>query len=129
MSSASKKYNCKKCTAYCCSYTRIEISIADITRLAKYFNITKRKAKQNFTKQYKFSHKETKINETVLRHKKDHIFDSVCNFLDSETRGCSIYDARPKVCRVYPDVQRCGYYEFLKFERKQQGDADFIPDC
>jgi hypothetical protein len=30
------------------------------------------------------------------------------------------------VCREYPDAKRCGYYEFLEFEREQQGDDKFI---
>jgi hypothetical protein len=30
------------------------------------------------------------------------------------------------VCRAYPDTSRCGYYDFLKFEREQQGDPEFI---
>jgi hypothetical protein len=30
------------------------------------------------------------------------------------------------VCREYPDSPRCGYYEFLKFERAQQDDPKFI---
>ena len=30
------------------------------------------------------------------------------------------------VCRGYPDSERCGYYEFLKFERKLQDDKKFI---
>jgi hypothetical protein len=26
----------------------------------------------------------------------------------------------------YPDTPHCGYYEFLKFEREQQGDPEFV---
>ena len=37
-----------------------------------------------------------------------------------------IYEARPGVCRAYPDGLRCGYYEFLMFEREQQGDDTFV---
>jgi len=39
---------------------------------------------------------------------------------------CTIYEARPGVCRKYPDSNRCGYYEFLKFEREQQGDEEMV---
>ncbi len=34
--------------------------------------------------------------------------------------------ARPGTCRKYPGSARCGYYEFLKFEREQQGDPEWI---
>ncbi len=128
MSIKKKKFDCKKCTAYCCSYTRIAVNEEDIKRLAKFFDISKKKARVKFTKQYKHEEDKKIINEIILRHKKDHIFKSVCRFLNKETRGCSIYDARPQVCREYPDSIRCGYYEFLKFERRQQEDESFIPD-
>ena len=32
-----------------------------------------------------------------------------------------------RVKDIYPDAPRCGYYDFLTFEREQQGDAEFIP--
>jgi hypothetical protein len=31
---------------------------------------------------------------------------------------------RPGVWRKFPESPRCGYYEFLKFEREQQGDDE-----
>jgi hypothetical protein len=65
----------------------------------------------------------------VLRHKKDHIFKSVCVFLDTQERRCTIYDARPAVCRQYPESLRCGYYDFLSFERRRQCDDEFIPSA
>jgi uncharacterized protein len=40
-----------------------------------------------------------------------------------------VYEARPTVCREYPNGKRCGYYDFLKFERKHQDDPDFIPSA
>ena len=58
--------------------------------------------------------------------KKDEHFGTVCRFLDSETRNCTIYKARPKVCREFPGKGRCGYYEFLKFERDAQEDEEHI---
>jgi hypothetical protein len=65
----------------------------------------------------------------ILRHKKDHIFKRVCEFLDTETRQCTIYFARPAVCRNYPNTRRCGYYDFLASERRRQCDDEFIPSA
>jgi hypothetical protein len=31
------------------------------------------------------------------------------------------------VCHQYPEEARCGYYDFLKWERKFQDDKEFIP--
>jgi Fe-S-cluster containining protein len=47
-------------------------------------------------------------------------------FFDQDKRRCTVYESRPGVCRDYPDSKRCGYYEFLKFERAHQDDPDFI---
>ena len=113
-------YNCTKCPAYCCSYPLIEIGKRDLARLARHFGLTHEQAEQRFTK-YDAGEKAR-----VLRHRKDTVFDSVCMFLDPKLRRCSVYDARPGVCRDYPDSPRCGYYEFLSFEREQQDDPEYI---
>ena len=113
------RYSCNKCPAYCCTYTDIEVSKFDVERLARHFDLGLREAEKRFTK----VDSEGKI---LLRHRKDKIFDSACTFLDQEKRQCTVYEARPGVCRKFPDSTRCGYYEFLKFERAHQDDPKFI---
>jgi Fe-S-cluster containining protein len=114
-------YNCLDCPAYCCSiYERVQVTPRDIRRLAKHFNLTEEMAKARFTKQYN-------EKEQVLRRKADPIFGKACHFLNPETRACTIYHARPAVCRQFPDTTRCAYYDLLKFERQQQGDPDALP--
>tara|TARA_A100001011_G_C14002313_1_gene711937 strand:- start:32 stop:421 length:390 start_codon:yes stop_codon:yes gene_type:complete len=125
-----KNYDCLNCPGYCCSYARIAVSKKDIKRLAKFFEMNFVKAKKKFTKSYKFKNENNKtINEIILRHRNDSIFKSTCQFLDKKSRSCNVYEARPDVCREYPDSKRCGYYEFLKFERKQQEDKSYVPTC
>lgn len=121
----SKKifFNCDKCPAYCCSYPRIQVTRGDIERLAKHHGVSFKKARKRFTK------KGEEKGERVLRHQKDHIYESVCRFLDTETRQCTIYEGRPEICRDYPGSSRCGYYDFLSFERRAQEDPDFIPSA
>jgi uncharacterized protein len=116
------RYDCLKCPGYCCSYGRIAVTQRDIARLARHFGITEDTARRRFT--YHWQTKE--VDEWILRHRKDSIFDSVCRFLDPKTRRCSVYEARPAVCREYPDGGRCGYFEFLQFEREQQGDPNLV---
>lgn len=113
------QYDCSKCPAYCCSYDEINVSKQDINRLAKHFGVDAETAIQRYTKM--------RSGTRVLRHQKDEIFESVCMFLDRKTRRCTIYNARPGVCHEYPDRPRCGYYDFLRWERRHQGDPDFIP--
>ena len=123
MSNVSKPRNhfdCSKCTAYCCSYDHIEVTDRDISRLARHFGLSDAAARKRFTK-------VVKDGDRVLRHRKDHIFKSVCMFLDQKKRCCSIYDARPGLCRVYPYGTRCGYYQFLSFEREHADDETMIP--
>ena len=114
------KYSCLKCPAYCCSYPEIEVSTRDIERLAKHFDLPYAEAEERFTKY------DAKEKVRLLRHKQDRVFDTVCMFLDQKLRRCTVYTVRPAVCRDYPDSPRCGYYEFLKFERAHQDDPKFI---
>jgi Fe-S-cluster containining protein len=113
-------YSCAKCPAYCCTYSEIEVTRRDVERLAKHFGLSVRDAEERYTKL------DPKGEKRMLRHKKDKIFDSTCMLLDQDKRRCTVYDARPGVCRKYPDSSRCGYYEFLKFEREQQGDEELV---
>lgn len=113
-------YDCTDCPAYCCSiYERVQVTPRDIRRLAKHFGITEEQATTRFTKIYS--------KERVLRRKADPLFGQACQFLNPETRGCTIYHARPAVCREYPNTTRCAYYDLLKFEREQQDDLNVIP--
>lgn len=113
------QYDCLKCPAYCCSYTRIDVNVRDLRRLARHFGLSEEAAEKKYTKLVD--------GHRSLRHQKDKTFGTICQFLDLETRRCTVYEARPEVCHSYPDGNRCGYYEFLKWEREHQEDPDFIP--
>jgi Fe-S-cluster containining protein len=113
-------YDCTNCPAYCCSiYERVAVKQRDLRRLARHFGLTHEAAKDRFTKLHG--------RERVLRRQKDPILGRACMFLDVETRGCTIYEARPEVCRDYPGRPRCGYYDVLEFERETQGDRSVVP--
>lgn len=113
------QYDCSKCPGYCCSYKRISVSNGDLSRLAKHFGIERETAVRRFTK--------IAEGEPVLRHQKDEIYGTICMFFDTNERRCTIYEARPGVCREYPERPRCGYYEFLRWERRHQDDPEFVP--
>lgn len=112
-------YNCSKCPGYCCSYPLIPITKADAERLARHFDM----ALADFERRHLKSQEGYK---RTLRRKKDPHFGSICRFFDTTKRRCTVYKARPGVCRKYPVLKRCGYYDFLSFERRQQGDKDFV---
>jgi len=113
-------YDCSRCPAYCCSvYERVRVTKRDLKRLANHFGIGVRRAVQRFTTTYE--------SERILRRKADPIFGKACKFLDPVTRQCTIYDARPKVCRDFPSRARCAYYDLLRFERRLQGDETAVP--
>ena len=112
-------YSCSKCPAYCCTYSDIEVTQRDVERLARHFGVDFATAERRYVK-------IDSKGKILLRHREDHIFDSACTFLDQKKRQCTVYDARPGVCRKYPESSRCGYYEFLKFEREQQGDEKAV---
>ena len=119
------QYDCSKCPGYCCSYPRIEVKDKDLKRLARHFELDIETAEKKFTRRYK----DEDVDERILRHQKDEVYESVCRFFDTDERRCTIYEARPDVCREYPDGKTCGYYTFLKFERKHQDDDTFVPSA
>src|ERR1041384_292058 len=114
-------FNCSKCPAYCCSYDRIQITKRDVLKIPRHFRISYHQAESHYTKTSRIGH--------VFGHKTYHFFQQVCQFLDTETRRCTIYDARPAVRREYPESRRCGYYDFLASERRRQDDPEFIPSA
>lgn len=114
------QYDCLKCPGYCCSYPLIEVTKRDIARVAKHFELSIEKAKKRF---FRYDRSE---KSWALRQKKDEHFKKICRFFDTEERRCTIYTARPGVCRQYPGEPHCGYYDFLKFEREHQQDPEFI---
>jgi uncharacterized protein len=120
-----KSFDCSTCPGYCCSHPRIAVSRADIRRLARHFGLSERKATLRFTYRYRTAD----VDEQILRHHKDTIYGSVCRLFDRESRQCTVYEARPHVCRRYPYGSRCGYYDFLKFERDFQDDPDYVPSA
>lgn len=114
-------YDCTKCLAYCCSiYERVKVTPRDLKRIAKHFGLSVEEAGKRYIKFYR----NVEMN---LRRKQDPVLGECCIFLDTKTRGCTIYEARPKTCREYPDRPRCGYYDILKFEREQQDDPMATP--
>jgi Fe-S-cluster containining protein len=119
------RYDCGKCPGYCCSYPRIEVLDRDLARLAKHFGLSLEEAERRFTRRYR----DEDSDERILRHRKDEVFGSICRFFDTRARRCTVYEARPTVCRQYPNGSKCGYYDFITFERRHQGDPEFIPSA
>ena len=113
------QYNCAKCPGYCCSYPVIALTKYDIERLAKHFGLTPEVAEKRFTK-------SAHGYKRIFRRKKDEHFGMICQFFDQEHRRCGVYQARPAICRSFPGNGRCGYYDFLAFERRTQNDPEFI---
>lgn len=112
-------YNCKKCPGYCCSYPLIALDKRDVERLAKHHDMSFKEAKKAFTK-------EDHGRKYAMRRKRDEHYGRICQFFDQEERCCTIYKARPSVCRSFPGGNKCGYYDFLKFERSCQDDPEFV---
>ena len=111
-------YNCAKCPGYCCSYPIIPLNKRDVERLAKHFGLGFREARKKFTK-------VDGDEKYAMRRKADEHFGKICRFFDTDARRCTIYTARPAICRTYPGG-RCGYYDFLTSERASQEDPDHI---
>lgn len=102
-------YDCDSCPAYCCGYPIIEAKKSDIRRLARYFKISEEEAKEKFTE---------KENNRVrkMRHREDKKLGATsCILLNQKTRQCSVYKARPQICRDHPG-DRCEWYDRRQLE-------------
>ena len=102
-------YDCSRCPAYCCGYPIIEATKKDIRRLARHFKISEQAARDQFTE---------KENNRVrkMRHRHDRKLDTtVCMLLNQKTRQCSVYRARPDICRAHPG-DRCEWHDRQQFE-------------
>ena len=117
---SENSYDCSKCPGYCCSYPLIEVTRDDIARLARHHGLDYEAAEERFT----LYDRDEKVRG--LRKRKDEYFGSVCRFFDPSERRCTVYAARPATCRSYPGNGRCGYYDFLSFERRAQEDPEFV---
>ena len=95
-----KLYDCDKCPGYCCGYPVIAASKKDIRRIATHFGMDYDTARDKFTEK-----ENNRVRKMRQRHDKK-LGTPVCVFLNQKTRGCSIYKARPQICRDHPG-DRC----------------------
>ena len=108
----SKKL-CSHCMASCCSLP-VEVKAEDLIRLQLMDEfeledslkvIAKRLKKQHLIEHF---HSKTKIF-TLAR-----MANGDCVFLDSKSRRCAVYTARPDTCRNHPRIgPRSGYCAFV----------------
>jgi len=112
-------YNCLKCPGYCCSYPLIALNKRDVERLARHFDLSFEEARRKFTK-------VDGDEPYAMRRKADEHYGKICRFFDTEKRCCTVYTARPTICRQYPGDNHCGYFEFLKHERLAQEDPEHV---
>lgn len=88
---AQLDFQCKRC-GFCCQVADpIDIYPKDIRRLASHFSISI----EDVIKEYTIPHP----TEPDLRAFKR---TAPCIFYDEEKKGCTIYQARPMVCRCSP---------------------------
>lgn len=112
-------YDCKKCPGYCCSYPIIAVSGRDLTRLARHLGLTEAECERRHTE-------ARHGRKRIMKRKADTHFGRICKFFDTEARRCTVYEGRPATCREFPGKGRCGYYDFLKFERATQNDPKWV---
>ncbi|MFM2056293.1 MAG: hypothetical protein RLY71_678 [Pseudomonadota bacterium] len=95
---------CDSCMANCCTMP-VEVKLADLVRLG-------------LVDPFEAEHEEArliarrliKLRQVERYHHKDGIFtlarraDGDCQFLDAQTRRCTVYEQRPNTCRKHPQV-------------------------
>ncbi|MGI9307543.1 MAG: YkgJ family cysteine cluster protein [Gammaproteobacteria bacterium] len=104
-----KLYDCDTCPAYCCGYPVIEAKPKDIRRLARHFALEYEDAREQFTE------KENNRVRKMRQRPDKKLGAPVCIFLNQKTRNCSIYNARPDICREHPG-DRCEWHDRRQLE-------------
>jgi len=86
---------CSSCEGKCCTGESgyIYVTKAEIINIAKLLDMDVNEfgVKYLFKKDYKYSIKENKFNDSYE-----------CAFYDRESNGCKIYMARPNQCKTFP---------------------------
>jgi uncharacterized protein len=94
---------CRGCNADCCSML-LEVTIDDLVRLEV---CTEDEARGSHKKLFKRLQKE-KIAMSYRQGTGLFLLQSKsntdCQFLDSATRLCTVYEKRPAVCRKFPSI-------------------------
>lgn len=94
--------DCTRC-AHCCKSLEVELTSADIDRLATHLNLPR----EEFIARYLLpaSGPIERDDEGLPR---EHRFNAIpCPLLGADDR-CSVYSARPRVCRVFPLTDQPG---------------------
>ena len=100
----SALYDCDSCQAYCCGYPIITATPADIRRLARHFGLAEEEARERFTE------KENNRVRKMRQRPDKKLGGDMCIFLNQTTRNCTIYKARPQICREHPG-DRCEWHD------------------
>jgi Fe-S-cluster containining protein len=105
--------SCLKCPSVCCKLAGyVEVSRADIRRLAKFLGLTVREFEERHIVE------RTRKGEKLIKSGYD-----TCQFLQDDRR-CGVYPARPKNCREYvcwdqPDTTVYDYARFFQLPVKR----------
>ena len=83
-------WGCVRC-GECCRRSDIILEYDDLRKLAKHFDVSVKEAAKRYT-----IHK--KDDEGIYHY----FFKMPCRFQDVDTEACTIYPARPEVCRIWP---------------------------
>ncbi len=81
---------CGKCCTYRGDYAYVYLNREEVCRLAEHLGLTTR----TFRHRYTFRDEDGSVQ---LRMRGDR-----CVFLDPESGGCTVYEARPTQCRTFP---------------------------
>jgi Fe-S-cluster containining protein len=133
MGGPEKPYDCADCLAFCCTvYQAIGVTEADARRLARHKGVTV----PVFLAFYALQ-PQPASGGYILKRKPDGASGDgqCCIFLDTDTRRCTVYDARPQVCREFPvrtaqaqgAAGRCCYYDLYLYVRRETGDPQATP--
>ena len=84
-------FECLHCGRCCCFFDPIAITVRDAERISRYLDITMEQFLEKFAK-------KTNASDSGLS-----LLSHPCVFFREGT-GCTVYEARPMICRMYPPI-------------------------
>lgn len=84
-------FKCQGCGRCCCFFDPISITSRDAERISQHLGITREQFLENFAK-------KTDASDSGLS-----LLSQPCIFFREGT-GCTVYEARPMICRMYPPI-------------------------
>jgi len=110
-------FACRRCGTCCRTGDPIKLREDDVKRIARHLRITPSRAMKRYVARRV---SESGKSFLAMKHTRP------CRFYDESTTGCSIYEARPWSCRIFPFLGIYGSEDAVKVHTSCPGSIEAV---